>query len=128
MKQSGRSHRRSDAGRSLARNEIASVAVLERLDSFAALEEWREVIVASIESMHCVGGCPLGFLGSLAESDQIARTALANSFARWQGLLQSGLTTMRDRGELDLSIAYRRTRQPRANPGQLIPDEKMQTS
>ena len=75
--------------------------VLEGLDSFAALEEWREVIVDSIESMHCVGGCPLGSLvGSLAESDPIARTALANSFARWQELLTSGLETMRDRGEL----------------------------
>ena len=76
-------------------------AVLDRLDSFAALEEWREVIVGSIDSMHCVGGCPLGSLaGSLSESDPIARTALANSFARWQGLLESGLQTMRDRGEL----------------------------
>ena len=80
-------------------------AVLERLDSFTALEEWREVIVASLESMHCVGGCPLGSLaGSLAESDPIARTALANSFARWQGLLESGLEKMRDRGELRSDI------------------------
>ena len=76
-------------------------AVLERLDSFAALEEWREVIVASIESQQCVGGCPLGSLvGSLGESDAIAREALAYSFARWQRLLESGLETMRDRGEL----------------------------
>ena len=79
--------------------------LLENLDSFAALEEWREGVVASIESMQCVGGCPLGSLvGSLAESDPIARTALANSFARWQKLLESGLVTMRDRGELRADI------------------------
>jgi TetR/AcrR family transcriptional regulator, transcriptional repressor for nem operon len=75
--------------------------LLERLDSFEALEEWRDMIVASIDSAHCVGGCPLGSLvGSLAESDPIARAALARSFARWQRLLTAGLETMRDRGEL----------------------------
>jgi TetR/AcrR family transcriptional regulator, transcriptional repressor for nem operon len=80
-------------------------AMLERLDSFAALEEWREEIVVSIESMHCVGGCPLGSLaGSLAESDPIARAALADSFARWQELLESGLELMRERGELRSDI------------------------
>ena len=79
----------------------AQRAVLERLDSFDALEEWQEVIVASIESMNCVGGCPLGSLaGSLAESDPIARSALADSFSRWQDLLRMGLDAMRDRGEL----------------------------
>jgi TetR/AcrR family transcriptional repressor of nem operon len=76
-------------------------AVLDRLDSFDTLTEWRDVVVASIESMNCVGGCPLGSLaGSLAESDPIARTALAASFDRWQDLLRTGLETMRDRGEL----------------------------
>ena len=79
--------------------------VLERLDSFEALEEWQDMIVVSIESMNCVGGCPLGSLaGSLAESDPIARSALAESFARWQGMLRSGLETMRDRGELRADI------------------------
>lgn len=83
----------------------AQRTVLEGLDSFAALDAWREVIVASIESMHCVGGCPLGSLvGSLAESDPIARAALARSFARWQHLLQSGLETMRERGDLRADI------------------------
>jgi TetR/AcrR family transcriptional repressor of nem operon len=75
--------------------------VLERLDSFAALQEWRDVIVASIDAQHCIGGCPLGSLvGSLAESDPRARAALADSFARWEGLLRTGIERMRDRGEL----------------------------
>jgi TetR/AcrR family transcriptional regulator, transcriptional repressor for nem operon len=73
--------------------------VLERLDSFEALEEWRDLIVDSIESQHCVGGCPLGSLaGGLAESDPLARTALAKSFAEWEQLLRVGLETMRDHG------------------------------
>ena len=75
--------------------------VLERLDSFEALQEWRDVIVTSIESQHCVGGCPLGSLASgLAESDPRARVALANSFAEWEILLRVGLERMRDHGEL----------------------------
>jgi TetR/AcrR family transcriptional repressor of nem operon len=75
--------------------------MLERLDSFEALEKWRDQIVASIESQHCVGGCPLGsMVGGLAESDPIARSALANSFAEWERLLRVGLETMRDRGVL----------------------------
>jgi AcrR family transcriptional regulator len=79
--------------------------VLERLDSFDALQEWRDLIVASIESQHCVGGCPLGSLaGSLAESDPSARTALAISFAEWERLLRVGLETMRENGELRADV------------------------
>jgi AcrR family transcriptional regulator len=79
--------------------------VLERLDSFDALGEWRDLIVESIEAQHCVGGCPLGSLvGGLAESDPIARAALAESFARWEQLLRAGIETMRDRGELSVDI------------------------
>jgi TetR/AcrR family transcriptional regulator, transcriptional repressor for nem operon len=75
--------------------------VLERLDSFEALEQWRDLIVDSIEAQHCIGGCPLGSLvGSLAESEPLARAALANSFAEWERLLRVGIETMRDSGEL----------------------------
>jgi TetR/AcrR family transcriptional repressor of nem operon len=79
--------------------------LLERLDSFEALEKWRDQIVGSIESQHCVGGCPLGsMVGGLAESDPIARSALANSFAEWERLLRVGLETMRDRGVLRADV------------------------
>lgn len=79
--------------------------VLERLDSFDALQEWRDLIVASVEAQHCVGGCPLGSMVSgLAESDALARAALADSFAEWERLLRVGLETMRDRGELRSDI------------------------
>jgi TetR/AcrR family transcriptional repressor of nem operon len=79
--------------------------VLERLDSFEALEEWRDLIVGSIEAQRCIGGCPLGSLvGSLAESDPLARAALANSFAEWERLLRVGIETMRDSGELRADV------------------------
>jgi len=79
--------------------------VLERLDSFEALQEWRNLIVESIEQRHCIGGCPLGSLvGGLAESDPLARAALARSFAEWERLLRVGLETMRDHGELRVDI------------------------
>lgn len=79
--------------------------LLERLDSFEALEDWRDSIVASIESQHCIGGCPLGSLASsLAESDPLARAALASSFAQWEQLLRVGIERMRDHGELRADV------------------------
>jgi hypothetical protein len=52
-----------------------------------------------------IGGCLLGSLaGALAESDPLARTALARSFAEWERLLRVGLETMRDHGELRADI------------------------
>lgn len=79
--------------------------VLERLDSFEALIEWRDMVVTMLDAQNCVGGCPLGSLASgLAETDAIARDALATSFARWERLLHDGLVTMRDRGELRVDI------------------------
>jgi TetR/AcrR family transcriptional repressor of nem operon len=75
--------------------------ILERLDGFGALQEWRDMVVSTLTAQHCVGGCPLGSLASaLAESDPIARGALARSFDEWEQLLRDGLTAMRDRGEL----------------------------
>ncbi|WP_434316003.1 TetR/AcrR family transcriptional regulator [Leifsonia sp. P73] len=75
--------------------------VLDRLDSFEALVEWRDLIVSTLEAQNCVGGCPLGSLaGGLAESDPIARGALANSFDEWERMLRDGLNNMRDRGVL----------------------------
>jgi AcrR family transcriptional regulator len=78
---------------------------LSRLDSFEALETWRDMVVDMLETQHCVGGCPLGSLaGSLAESDPIARGALERSFAEWERLLRDGLATMQERGELRTDV------------------------
>lgn len=75
--------------------------LLERCDSFAALQRWRDAIVAVQAERNCVGGCPLGSLaGEVAEHDDQARTLLAGSFGQWQALLTDGLRAMRDSGVL----------------------------
>ena len=75
--------------------------VLDRLDSFAALKEWRDMVVGFQKQRSCAGGCPLGTLSSeLSESDPAARGELAASFGLWEDLLRSGLAAMRSRGEL----------------------------
>lgn len=75
--------------------------LLEQLDSFAALQRWRDAIVAVQRERECVGGCPLGSLASeVAEHDDQARTLLAGSFRQWQALLGRGLRGMRDGGVL----------------------------
>lgn len=75
--------------------------LLQELDSFAALQRWRDAIVAVQRERDCVGGCPLGSLASeVAEHDDQARTLLASSFGQWQALLARGLRGMRDSGAL----------------------------
>jgi len=74
---------------------------LDRLDSIAALQEWRDMMLGVLEGYNCAGGCPLGSLASdLSETDPVARAQLANSFAQWAELLRTGLAAMRERGEL----------------------------
>ena len=74
---------------------------LDKLDSFAALRKWRDLVVGILKEVNCVGGCPLGSLASdLAETDPLARARLAKSFAQWEKLLRAGLAAMQDRGEL----------------------------
>lgn len=79
----------------------AQQPVLDRLDSFQALEEWRDLLVAIQDARRCVGGCPLGSLVSeVAEDNETARTALEHGFARWEQPLRSGLARMKVRGDL----------------------------
>jgi hypothetical protein len=48
------------------------------------------------------GGGPVGSLvGQLAEGDEQTRSALADSFARWEEPLRRGLRAMQERGKLD---------------------------
>jgi TetR/AcrR family transcriptional regulator, transcriptional repressor for nem operon len=76
--------------------------LLDRLDSLAAFEQWRDMLVDLQRQRHCEGGCPLGSLSSeLAETDESARTALAASFERWEAPIRDGLLRMRDCGDLD---------------------------
>lgn len=74
---------------------------LERLDTFEALREWRNMVICMVQAANCACGCPLGSLVSdLAETDPVARARLANSFAQWEDMLRAGLTAMVERGEL----------------------------
>jgi AcrR family transcriptional regulator len=75
--------------------------ILARLDSIEALEAWRDVIVEFQKQNHCIGGCPLGSLGSeLADQDPAAREQIAQGVARWETAIRDGLAAMRERGEL----------------------------
>jgi TetR/AcrR family transcriptional regulator, transcriptional repressor for nem operon len=74
---------------------------LSRLDSFEALEAWRDALIDLQQSRHFEGGCPLGSLASeLADHDPDVRADLAAGFARWEAAIRDGLVAMRDRGEL----------------------------
>src|ERR1700761_8709624 len=71
--------------------------LLSRLDSFEALEAWRDAVIEVQRSRHCAGGCPIGSLArEMADHAPPAPPALA----RWQEAIRDGLTAMRDRGEL----------------------------
>jgi AcrR family transcriptional regulator len=74
---------------------------LRRLNSVRGLERWRDAIVQRNALNSGSYGCPLGSLASeLADQDEIARTALAEHFHEWEGLLATGFQRMRDNGVL----------------------------
>jgi TetR/AcrR family transcriptional regulator, transcriptional repressor for nem operon len=71
------------------------------LDSWRAIRAWLDALVELQVAVHARGGCPVGSLvGQLAETDEAARLALADSFARWQKPLREGLCSMQARGKL----------------------------
>lgn len=77
---------------------------LERLDSFEALRAWRDAMVAANRAGRGVGGCPLGSLANeLAAQSEEARHQLDQSFAAWGTIIESGLSRMRERGQIGSS-------------------------
>jgi TetR/AcrR family transcriptional repressor of nem operon len=75
--------------------------VLDELDSFDALDRWRDLLVDLQEQRDCVGGCPIGSIAAeLADNDPHARADLVDSFERWEAPIRAGLARMRARGEL----------------------------
>jgi AcrR family transcriptional regulator len=75
--------------------------VLDELDTFAALERWRDLLIDMQEKRHCVGGCPIGSIAAeLADDDPYARADLAAGFERWEAPIRAGLARMRARGDL----------------------------
>jgi AcrR family transcriptional regulator len=79
----------------------AQQPLLDNLDSFAALEQWRDMLVGLQEQRHCAGGCPIGSIAAeLADDDPGAREDLAAGFERWEAPIRAGLARMRERGDL----------------------------
>jgi TetR/AcrR family transcriptional repressor of nem operon len=75
--------------------------VLDELDSFAAFERWRDLLIELQEQRHCAGGCPIGSIAAeIAEDDLKARADLVASFERWEAPIRAGLSRMRKRGDL----------------------------
>jgi AcrR family transcriptional regulator len=71
-----------------------------QVESLDDLWRWRDTVVRLVTDLGCVGGCPIGSLGSeLAETDPIARAQLARSFAEWERILRDGLAAMAAAGQ-----------------------------
>lgn len=85
----------------VAHNSQVVLGDLGPLDSWKAIRTWFDSIVELQVECHGRGGCPIGSLvPQLAESDDDARRALADSFARWEAHLRDGLGSMQARGRL----------------------------
>jgi AcrR family transcriptional regulator len=75
--------------------------VLDELDSFEALDRWRDLLIELQDHRDCVGGCPIGSIAAeLADINPRARETLVESFERWEAPIRAGLARMRDRGAL----------------------------
>ncbi|MEU4238195.1 TetR/AcrR family transcriptional regulator [Actinoplanes sp. NPDC026619] len=75
--------------------------LLARLDSFAALRSWRDVVVEAARQQGGAGGCPLGSLSSeLSDENAWARDALAAGFTAWSDAIRAGLDAMAGNGTL----------------------------
>jgi TetR/AcrR family transcriptional regulator, transcriptional repressor for nem operon len=84
--------------------------MLAAIEGIDGLRAWRDTIVSIQEAAGCLGGCPLGSLGSeLAELDHVARGDVAAGCSRWEAAIRACLQGMSDRGQLV----------PAADPGQL---------
>jgi TetR/AcrR family transcriptional repressor of nem operon len=74
---------------------------LRELTTFADLYKWRDIMINTQKQIHCIGGCPIGSLSNqITRSDHILRSAVIQAMSRWEGVLQTGLDTMRDNGIL----------------------------
>jgi len=78
---------------------------LGQVESLDDLWRWRDTVVQFVTDLGCVGGCPIGSLGSeLAETDPIARAQLARSFAGWERILRDGLAAMAAAGQFASNV------------------------
>ncbi len=72
-------------------------AALERIRSFNGLVRWRDALVQRNALQKGAYGCVLGSMaGEVSDQDEVARVALAQTFAEWEKLLEAGLRRMQD--------------------------------
>ncbi|MBY8877368.1 TetR/AcrR family transcriptional regulator [Actinacidiphila acidipaludis] len=74
---------------------------LGHVSTMAGLRRWRDALVQNNALRHGAYGCALGSLASeVSDHDEIARRALSELFAEWQGLLVGVLRRLQDSGAL----------------------------
>lgn len=75
--------------------------LLDDLGSWAGIDRWFAALVALQERRQSRGGCPIGSLaGQLAETDPVARRAIADGLGRWEAHLRAGLERLKADGKL----------------------------
>jgi len=71
------------------------------LDTLDDLQAWADACIADIDAVYRKGGCIYGSLaGELIDSDDEVRDDLAAGYDQWLELFETGLATMRNRGDL----------------------------
>jgi AcrR family transcriptional regulator len=92
---------RAVIGYRLATAEEFGALLPGRYDSIAALEVWRDSVIAVQVARDCVGGCEFGALVSeLADSSPVFRADAVQGYTRLETPIRDGLRAMRTRGEL----------------------------
>jgi len=72
---------------------------LDRLDTWAGWDRWRDRVLAYYARTGGVQGCPVGSLASeVAAVDPALREQLQSYVAQWHGLLRAGVEALRDGG------------------------------
>ena len=85
----------------VAHNAEGVLGDLDPVDGWRAIRSWFDSLVELQVDRRACGGCPIGSLvPQLAESDEEARVALAESFERWEAHLRDGLRSMQAHGKL----------------------------
>jgi AcrR family transcriptional regulator len=79
---------------------------LSHVSTLRGLRRWRDALVQNNALRHGAYGCSLGALASeVSDHDDLARKALSQLFAEWQGLLAGVLRRLQDGGALPAEVA-----------------------
>ena len=71
------------------------------LSTLEGLRAWRDRVIDYQRALGYRGGCPIGSLGSeLADTEEEARTEVAEGFKRWENEVRRGLREMHASGRL----------------------------